>query len=165
MIIEKLTEKKSRLVKDSDVEKVYKLSEEMLKLMKKPHGIYDIFYAISHVQVERSDPMRFFVLNNMMEDSKRVKGIVVINPVMTRHSNMKCESKEGCMSFSNIPMTTVERWTKCEVEYSPLEFREDKENKRMVPLIGKRQTINLSGRLAKIFQHEIDHLNGKNIYQ
>lgn len=149
----------SRLVVKEDLDRVYQEAEAIYKLLNRPIGIYKRFYAIAEQQCVEEDPLRFFVINNRVEEFKHWASIVIINPVVLRHTENTIESIEGCASFSTMPTVKRERWNKCEVEFSPLEF--DENNK---PVLGARKTMNLSGKIAKIFQHEIDHLNAKYIY-
>ena len=50
------------------------------------------------------------------------------------------------------------------VELNFLEFQKSIIDKEYKPTLGKRIKLDLSGKIAKIFQHEIDHLNAKYIY-
>ena len=150
----------SRLVKPEDLPVVLKAADEMAKMLFKPAGMYKSFYAIAHPQIEKERPLRFFILN--AEDASVPAGykiVAVINPVILKHTNSTVDSEEGCATFNKLPKVTVQRWNKCEVEYSPLQFDKNKQ-----PFIGARVKVNLSGKAAKIFQHEIDHLNAKYIY-
>jgi len=155
--------KVSRLVNTEDLQRVYDDAEKMHTLCNRPIGIYRRFYAIAHPQCVEEDPLRFFVLNQPFPEYG-IKTLVIINPVIIRHTNSTIESEEGCASFSTMPANKVERWNKCEVEFSPLEFSK-KEGGEYAPVMGKRITASLSGKIAKIFQHETDHLNAKYIYE
>lgn len=151
--------KVSRLVIESDLETVLKDAEEMVPLLNTQIGRYASFFAIAHPQVEKDRPLRFFVINPATSEFRAWRSIAILNPVILRHTNNTTDSEEGCATFSTMPAVIVPRWTKCEVEFSPLEFDENKK-----PRIGRRITFNLSGKIAKVFQHEIDHLNAKYIY-
>lgn len=156
-------DKISRLVTDQDVERVYNDAEKITGLLNASVGMYKRFYAIAHAQVETEDPLRFFVINPATDLFRSWREIVVINPVMIRHTDLMCSSEEACASFASMPMTSVKRWTKCEVEFSPLQFVQGEDGKNK-PVIGRRISINMSGKLAKVFQHEMDHLDAKYIY-
>jgi len=149
----------SRIVVDEDIEKVLQDADGMLPIANKPLGIHSGFYAIAHQQVEKDRPLRFFVINPMMPEFRGWRSVVVINPVIMRHTNSLVYDKEGCASFCRMPSISVGRWHKCEVEFSALEFDQNRK-----PFIGRRRTLNLSGRIARIFQHEVDHLDAKYIY-
>lgn len=158
----------SRLVTKEDLQRIYEEAEEMYKLLLKPIGMYNVFYAIAHPQVTSDDPLRFFVVNTSNEIFKKYFSAVVINPVIVNHTKQLIDSEEGCMTFTNLPMKKVNRYNKITVELNFLEFdkRHDPvENKDYhVPALGPRQTIEFSGKKSKIFQHEIDHLNAEYIY-
>lgn len=145
-----------------DVERVLADADEMVKLMNPREqfvGRYNNFYAMAHPQVTETDPLRFFVLNPSNEQFKEWQSVVIINPVILRHTQATVERKEGCMSYANVAPIMVARYNKCEVEFSELRFTDDKQ-----PYISGRVKRNLSGIQAEVFQHEIDHLNGRSIY-
>lgn len=75
----------------------------------------------------------------------KTEAIVAINPVITRHSLLKETGEEGCLSVPGI-MGLVKRWRWITVRY------QDR--------TGKTVTQRASGLLARVFQHEIDHLDG-----
>lgn len=149
----------SRLVTEADLERVFQDAEAIYKLLNKKIGMYRRFYAIAHQQCVGEDPLRFFVVNNLTEEFKDWSSVVIINPVIIRHTNNEIESEEACASFATMPVVKVSRWNKCEVSFTPLVF--DSNNK---PLFGERKTMNFSGKIAKVFQHEIDHLDARYIY-
>lgn len=68
-----------------------------------------------------------------------------INPKILKISKEKSTKEEGCLSLPNF-YTNVERSKKITVEY------QDKN--------GEEQKIKTSGFLARVIQHETDHLNG-----
>lgn len=71
--------------------------------------------------------------------------IVYVNPEITKFSKKKKKMEEGCLSV---------RWLYGQVERSEkVTLIAHNEN-------GKRITQGVSGLMAQIFQHEVDHLNG-----
>jgi peptide deformylase len=70
---------------------------------------------------------------------------VIINPKILTYSKKVERGYEGCLSFDGLRAEAV-RSTKLQVSY------QDE--------TGKKQTEWVDGFLAKVFQHEIDHLNG-----
>lgn len=163
MKIIKAHKKISRLVTEQDLDRVYKESEEIYSMLNKKTGNFHSFYAIAHPQVEDKDPLRFFVLNNLTEEF-RSWNVVVINPVIINHTKQEIDSKEGCATFSYMPENIVKRFHKIQVELNFLEFQKSIIDKEYKPTLGKRIKLDLSGKIAKVFQHEIDHLNAKYIY-
>lgn len=135
----------SKIVEQKHVSKVLEAAEGMVTLCGVPRGKYPSAFAIAHPQVSKH-PFRFFVT---------YLGQLVINPVIIRHTNQIIRKVEGCMSYPNDPMVTVGRWNKCEVEYQTVD-----ENGNLTD----KKVLNLSGREAEIWQHEIDHLDGIYIY-
>jgi peptide deformylase len=69
---------------------------------------------------------------------------VVINPEILRAEGEE-EMEEGCLSFPGI-YGTVRRATRIHVRYRDLDWAE--------------RDLHLEGYVARIFQHENDHLNG-----
>ena len=81
---------------------------------------------------------------DVLPDGKK-KPFVLINPKIISGQN-KEEMEEGCLSFPGI-YEKVKRFHTVQAEYTDLN--------------GKRIEIVVEGFLAKAFQHETDHLNGK----
>lgn len=71
--------------------------------------------------------------------------MVVINPEITRYSKHTDTMEEGCLSFPGIRATIVRPET-VDVSFYDLQ--------------GKLHRVTSSGLMARVFQHEIDHLNG-----
>lgn len=74
-----------------------------------------------------------------------IKQQTLINPRVTKYSEEKEEKFEGCLS---VPM------------YNGYVTRPKKIKVTATDLSGKKVNINASGFLARVLQHEIDHLNG-----
>jgi len=130
----------SREVTEKDYKRVAKAAPQMVELCRTTG------YALAHAQVEDKDPLRFFVTN---------EGEIVMNPKITRHLKTSDQFLEGCLSFPGVPHTVVERYRKCEV--SGLSLNAD-------TLEAEPFNSSLSGIEARVYQHEIDHMDGKNIY-
>jgi peptide deformylase len=69
---------------------------------------------------------------------------VVVNPEILRSEGEE-EMEEGCLSFPGV-YGTVRRATRIHVTYRDLDWAP--------------QDLELTGFIARIFQHEFDHLNG-----
>jgi len=69
----------------------------------------------------------------------------IINPILTKKSIMKEWGQEGCLSVPD-KYGDVKRHKKTTCTYVDQE--------------GKEHTIKAQGLLARIFQHEVDHLDG-----
>ena len=101
-------------------------------------------YAIAHCQVTDFDPLRFFVKAN---------GDIIINPVIVRHTNVPIDSEECCCSYPERSGVVVKRYNKITAEYYTII------NGNVYKNNGE-----FSGLESKIFQHEIDHFDGIDIY-
>jgi len=154
--------KKSRPVKEKDFERVkeayYPLRALMAGLEEKK--IFSSVYAVAHSQVTKKDPLRFFVINStsqsLASESWELPDDLIINPEIINHVRHTSEKKEGCITFVGYPDATVERWHKIVVRFQTLDHEGGK-------LISHEKAC--SGKLAELFQHEIDHFDAKYIWQ
>jgi peptide deformylase len=71
--------------------------------------------------------------------------IAMINPEIVWESDETIAHEEGCLS---IP------------EYLDMVIRPERVKARFLDLEGKQQEIDADGLLARVIQHEIDHING-----
>ncbi|HAQ62687.1 TPA: peptide deformylase [Candidatus Delongbacteria bacterium] len=115
---------------------------EMIKKCPEANGI-----GLAAPQVGVSK--RFFVVvvqDREDDDGKFVKGfsMVFINPVI-KASSGSCKMEEGCLSVPGI-WEIIERPEVIEVEFTDIE--------------GRRLTGTYEGLLARVIQHENDHLDG-----
>jgi peptide deformylase len=131
----------SRKVKSEDMSVIMSLRNEMFMLCFKNIGNYKGAYAVAHCQVKKINPMRFFVTR---------EGKTIVNPKIVRHSGYMVDSFEGCLSYPLRNQVMVQRYRKIEVEYLDKDF--------------KKKVAHLSGQEAFVWQHEIDHFDGKHIY-
>lgn len=70
----------------------------------------------------------------------------LINPVITKKSDETIVSEEMCLSFIGVAPVKINRAKAITVE--------------ALDMNGEKKTYTLSGMVATIFQHEIDHLDG-----
>ena len=115
---------------------IIQLAEDMLETMYAAPGV-----GLAGPQVGVS--LQICVIDVVPEGKRNP--IVLINPKVLSGED-KVELEEGCLSFPKI-YEKVKRWNKVRVEY--------------VDLKGNLKEVEAEGFLAKAFQHEIDHLNGK----
>ncbi|WP_293909276.1 peptide deformylase [Deinococcus sp.] len=79
--------------------------------------------------------------------SKVLRDFVMVNPVLTITNKKKDDTQtEGCLSIPNIYEEGVKRNRAVRVDYLDLD--------------GVPRTVEAEDYLARVFQHEIDHLNG-----
>jgi peptide deformylase len=110
------------------------LAGRMFELMREHRGV-----GLAAPQVGIN--LRLFVMNatGKPEDDR-----VYVNPVLTEAEG-EDEAEEGCLSLPNI---NVNIW------------RAKKMHMEASDLAGKRFAEDATGYLARIWQHEFDHLNG-----
>jgi peptide deformylase len=89
-------------------------------------------------------PLRIIVLDESVKDGRRDKPIALINPVIKRSSGL-IAAVEGCLSIPGI-YELVERAKEVVVEALTPE--------------GEEVRVEAKDTLARILQHEIDHLDG-----
>jgi peptide deformylase len=70
----------------------------------------------------------------------------MVNPDVTRTLNRNAVANEGCLSVPRYKWGPVSRPAKCDATW--------------FTATGDQQSATLTGELARIFQHELDHLNG-----
>lgn len=128
-----ILKKKSGKIKDAKDPEIQKLIENMIfTLASSSDGV-----GLSAPQVGKS--IRLCVIREGHEI------ICFLNPQISQYSRKKCLEKEGCLSFSGI--------------YLPIN-RAENIKVRYLNEKGEKLKIKASGLLARILQHEIDHLDG-----
>lgn len=109
---------------------------EMFDLMYKAKGI-----GLAANQVDL--PLRLFVVNTEGNPEKGQE-LVFINPVISRPRGT-AEAEEGCLSIPSV-YGLVKRPKEVDVQAYDLQ--------------GNEITASLSGMMARVVQHELDHLDG-----
>ena len=128
-------------VKLSEIKKMEKLGNEMIKYIKNPkHG--GVWLAAPQVWINK----RMVVVSLLRDrDDEDFKTIMMINPEILEHSETKDKEEEGCLS---VP------WMKWDVErYHTIKLQ-------YLDAKGKERVLLLEWVSARIVQHEIDHING-----
>jgi len=113
-------------------------------------------YAIHHSQFS-NDPYNFFVVNPSVVEANPGDIVVVVNPkIISKDRSTKKTVKESCMSFPFRDGKNITRYETIEVSYQvPVE-----DGKKM-----KLKEETMSGFMAQIFQHEVEHAHGSHIYE
>jgi peptide deformylase len=114
-----------------------KLLKEMTETMIEKDGA-----GLAAPQIGKN--IRLIVVNN------QDKTIVMINPEITKKSWAKEIEPEGCLSVLN---------NKGEIYFLPV-ARNKRINCNYLDETGKKQKIIVKDLLARIIQHEVDHLDG-----
>ena len=112
---------------------VKKLIEDMFITLEKSNGI-----GLAAPQVGKN--IRLFIVQ--IEESE---GMVFINPEIIRTSEDLCTMEEGCLSIPKVYEKVV-RPKNITVQYMDIN--------------GRKQLLEAGGLLARVIQHEYDHLNG-----
>jgi peptide deformylase len=115
-------------------EKLEALARRMFELMREAKGV-----GLAAPQVGES--IRLFVMN---ATGKPEDDIVYVNPVLTEGEGEE-EAEEGCLSLPGINVDV---------------FRSKKMRIDARDLKGQKISQTATGYLARIWQHEFDHLNG-----
>ena len=119
---------------DADLQRT---AQEMLAAMSEEGGVG---LAAPQVGIEH----KLLVLNPTGDAADRAGELVLCNPKITRKKGREY-GEEGCLSFPGI-QAEVERWIDITVSYQDLD--------------GKEQVLTATEWLARIVQHELDHLEG-----
>ena len=80
-----------------------------------------------------------------VEGYESIKPMVMINPKITHYSDEETDYEEGCLSLPNLRELVIRP------EAIQVSFMDEHE---------KLHTMEADGLLARVMQHEIDHLNG-----
>jgi len=153
MEIVKLHYTKSKPVKSfSDIKAEAK---EMEKLVDSEfrYGGYSEAFALSHSEVN-ANPFDFFVVNQKLITDKIFTDKVIINPKIISKDKSKINMIEACMSVPFRKPKNVKRYLRIKVEYQVVDGKG----------LLKKKVEEIEGLKAHLFQHQIDHSLGKNIY-
>lgn len=127
--------KKSEEVKEI-TEEIVAISQRMVDIMIENNGV-----GIAAPQVGVLKKIIVVLFKNNNENFPRI----FINPKIIKKSKETEITEEGCLSFSNL-FLNIKRAKEVEVEAL---------NEK-----GEKIQIKADGFISRIFQHEIDHLNG-----
>lgn len=105
---------------------------------------HEVGVALAAIQVDKL--LRIIVIRNDFDNKADKNFTVFINPEITKYEGKIEYDFEGCLSVPDI-YGKVPRYQRVHVRY------QDE--------AGKWRHITAEGFLARVFQHEIDHTNGK----
>lgn len=137
---------KSRKVVADDYQRIIEDAERMVQLCNLPVGRMQGSLYLAHNQITDKNPLQFFVLKT---------GMVIINPEIIRHTKSKQLMDEACITFNNAGLTKVMRHYKGEVKFQTL----------LKDSISDYTMQKVKGVDFQIFQHAIDHINNKYIFE
>lgn len=140
---EPILRQKAKKVKDINSKEIKELVKKMLHCVKKSKGI-----GLAAPQIFES--YRVLVIssapNERYPNAPFMKDEVLINPKIIKKSKTKEKGWEGCLSIPGI-RAKVPRYKSIEVEYTTID--------------GSLKQVVFEDFIARIFQHEYDHLKGK----
>ena len=129
-------------VTDFNSDSTVELIETMLNILSESNGVGlaapQIFRSL-RIIIVASRPSKRYPLAPEMEP------VVMINPDFVLISQVMKKDWEGCLSIPEI-RALVPRYEKIKITYKDRQ--------------GKQQELLADGFIARIFQHEFDHLNG-----
>lgn len=123
---------------------IQRLIDDMVETMRDANGV-GIAAPQVHVS-KRIIAIEVSPENPRYPNHPAVPLMVLLNPIITEHAESTEEGWEGCLSVPDL-RGLVPRWTR--VKVSGLDRQ------------GRAVELDAEGFLARVLQHEIDHLNGK----
>lgn len=140
---EKVLRKKAKKVKDINSDKIQDLISKMIYCVKKSKGV-----GLAAPQI--FEPYQILIIsshpNERYPNAPLMENEVLINPQIIKKSKKKEKAYEGCLSIPGI-RAKVSRHKKIEVKYTTIK--------------NKTKQVVFEDFIARIFQHEYDHLKGK----
>jgi peptide deformylase len=135
---------KTKKIRPAEVEKTFSkaLVKQMFFTMRRINGV-----GLAAPQIGKSIQLAVIEIDKTKTrpSVKPLKPTVIINPKILSHSKEVNYDWEGCLSFDGA-RGLVPRYNKVEVSYFDENF--------------KKIVAQFTGFQARVFQHEIDHLNG-----
>lgn len=108
------------------------------------HRKHEVGVALAAIQIDQ--PFRVVIIRGSFENKEDRTFHVFINPEIAKYEGKVVADYEGCLSVKDI-YGKVPRHTKVRI--------------KALGLNGKQIRLTAEGFLARVFQHEIDHTNGK----
>ncbi|MCU0526401.1 MAG: peptide deformylase [Elainella sp. Prado103] len=118
-------------------DEVRQLARQMLQTMYSEDGIG---LAAPQVGINKQ-----IIVVDCEPDKPESPAMVLINPVVTKTSQKTCVVQEGCLSIPQVYLDVTRP------EVIEVSFKDEN---------GKPRKVTADGLLARVIQHEIDHLNG-----
>ena len=105
---------------------------------------HEVGVALAAIQIDVA--LRVIVVRNDFDNKEDKTFRAFINPVITKYEGELLEDYEGCLSVPDL-YGKVPRYSHVRI--------------RALDLSGRPVRFSADGFLARVFQHEIDHTNGK----
>lgn len=116
---------------------VRKLAKEMLQTMYSSSGVG---LAAPQVGIHKQ-----LIVIDCEPDNPNNPPLILINPQITKYGNDLCKFEEGCLSIPGVYIEVTRP------EIIEVSFKDEQ---------GRPRKLQTSGFLARVIQHEMDHLNG-----
>lgn len=136
------TSKKVGYIDDKVAELVTKMCD--ITLDWEASREHEVGVALAAIQIDVA--LRVIVVRNDFDNKADKTFRAFINPVITKYEGELIEDFEGCLSVKDL-YGKVPRYSKVRI--------------KALDLTGKEVRFSAEGFLARVFQHEIDHTNGK----
>lgn len=140
---------------DETVAKIIQDDDPILKQISQPvtefdEELLDLVAAMFNSMVEYQgiglSAVQIGVLKRVLIAAWQGEILVMVNPEIIRTLNRFVVEEEGCLSIPRSRWRPVSRPGKCEIKWRDPQ--------------GLEHTRNFSGKMARIIQHEMDHLDG-----
>jgi len=105
---------------------------------------HEVGVALASIQIDV--PYRIVIIRKDLDDKDNHEFDIFINPSITKYEGELVEDFEGCLSIKDI-YGKVPRFSKVRIKATDLD--------------GNPIRHTAKGFIARVFQHEIDHTNGK----
>jgi peptide deformylase len=133
--------------------KLKKLAAEMIEKMREWNGIglaaqqvgKPIMLCVLDVTVREDETDFYYTIDGKTPPLNLIMPMALVNPALKLSKDETEMYNEGCLSFPKI-YADVERPTALTCKYQDLE--------------GAEHVLVCNGLLARVIQHEVDHLNG-----
>lgn len=139
---ERVLRQKAKKVKNVFDEDIQKLIQSMLACVKSSEGV-----GLAAPQIFKS--LQIIIIsshkNSRYPNAPLKKPTVMINPKIIKNSKLKEIGWEGCLSIPGI-RAKVPRYKKITIKYKTIN--------------NEKKIEELEGFIARVFQHEYDHLKG-----
>ena len=149
------------LEKPSDEVSIPLLKEDVELIVKMWETVVDKGIGLAAPQVGVNKKICIIHLDPELASNKDKKlDFVMINPKILFYSQLKNQMIEGCLSFPD-EYWEIQRPSNIIVEYQTItNFLELIQNPEIKPIL-KTQKLKAKDWMARVIQHEVDHLNGK----
>lgn len=133
---------KAKKVKDIKSDETQKLISDMLVCLRKSNGVG---LAAPQISISKQIMIISSKPNVRYPNAPYMEELILINPKIIKTSKKKNKDWEGCLSIPGI-RAKVPRYNKVKIKYKSIN--------------NEKKTAKFEGFIARIFQHEYDHLIG-----